>query len=296
MDYNAFTTPPTVPIPRRKEEENENNFWIEFQVFSDGLELPPAAAAAASGPETAATAAAVATTFPRFGDLPPEIRLKIWAELIQPRVVIAACVDAEHLAERREQLAARPRRPAVPVLLHACHEARELALRHYQLAFGWKTPYILASAGGRREAPPRAWFNFALDGLLLLGELEPHDAFGVSTPSVYFLPREDTHRVRRVACAFEGLRHGEYDSQRIFSCLFHVLDRFPLAARLLITSTDADVAAARELLLPSGDNVIQRIWWAWIHGSTVVTSELADRQMIMVHEAGLPAFAAGEDW
>jgi hypothetical protein len=134
------------------------------------------------------------------------------------------------------------------------------------------------------------WFNFALDTLFFLGELEPFDRYGFSFPAVYFLRREDTARVRHVACAFEELGLGGGDGQResehVFSCLFHVVDRCPASPRLLISCTPRDLEV-RQDFLPASDNVVQKLWWAWINGTSVVTSSLAEKQILMVREGDL---------
>ncbi|KAK3321139.1 hypothetical protein B0T19DRAFT_259486 [Cercophora scortea] len=264
--------------------DEKPGFWLEFQVVNDGLE-----------PFSSQTHQPQQQTFPLFPLLPPELRLKIWENLILPRVVLAACFNSRFASSKRAQLALRPRRPSIPVLLHISHETRTLALRHYERAFSWKIPRRLAApeAGGAvpTAAPARVWFNFAQDALLLLGDLEPFDSDGFNAPMVYFLGREDTRRVRHVACAFEELHLGVYESELIFGSLFHVIDRFPAARRLLITSTPQD-AEVKSLVLPAADNVIQKLWWAWLHGTSVVTSSLAKKQILMIREDDLASFIA----
>lgn len=268
---------------RAREQEPEKSFWLEFQVCSDGHydHQPPGTAAAAAS----------SATFTCFGDLPVELRLKIWEQLMQPRVVIAACLDEENAADKRAQLARRPSLPTTPVLLRVCHEARAVALRRYEQAFAWRVPAMLARP---RSAPARVWFDFSRDTLLLLGELEPYDTSNINAPMVYFLDRADARRVRHVACAFEELRFGEIESEQIFGCLFHVLDSFTGARRLLITSTDEDLRRHTMIgCLPSStDNVVQKIWWAWINGTSIVTSKMRDRQILMVREDSLADFVA----
>ncbi|KAJ9132256.1 hypothetical protein NKR23_g11324 [Pleurostoma richardsiae] len=220
--------------------DGDPRFWLQFQVISDGLERHEPVHATDKAPDR----------FSCFPDLPPEIRLQIWSLLIQPRIVLVTCVDAADPSPARAHLASRPRRPPVPALLHASHEARSLALRHYELAFPWRVPRTLADAwatasardlweerrilqqrgreGGpaRAQQPARVWFNFAADALLLAGELEPRDPDGFPTPACYFLRRGDAARVRHVGCAFESLPCAQFQDELVFGALFHVVDRF----------------------------------------------------------------------
>ncbi|KAK4151037.1 hypothetical protein C8A00DRAFT_45692 [Chaetomidium leptoderma] len=264
------------------QQDEKTAFPLEFQVVHDGID--------SSGTDNATT------TFACFAALPPELRLKIWESLIQPRIVLAACVDSRSRDQKHAQLAQRPKKRPIPVLLHVNHESRTLALRHYELTFTWKIPHRLAGPEtgvlpASKEA--RVWFNFGLDALLLLGELEPCDQYGFNSPMVYFLRREDTRRVRHVACAFEELHMSLYESDLVFGSLFHIIDMFPAAQQLLITSTPQDAEwghlAAR---LPTADNVVQKLWSAFMNGTTCVTSSLANRQILMIREDGLAGFIA----
>lgn len=284
--HQSKTYCPTMSLSRRRrveEEEDQKIFWLEFQVCHDGL-APPLLP---SSP----------ITFHSFPDLPLELRLKVWEYLLQPRIIIAACFDAAEEHAKRAQLALRPNLPATPPLLHICHETRELALNHYEPAFAWRIPAMLAQP---RETPARVWFNFARDTLLLLGELEPYDSSNINAPMAYFLQRSDARRVKHVACAFEELRLGEVESEQIFGSLFHIVDAFPGADRLLITSTEEDLRRQQEtrggmpldLGLGQQENVVQKIWWGWINGTSVVTSHLRDKQILMVREDGLADFVA----
>jgi hypothetical protein len=264
----------------RHDEKTE--FWLEFQTVHDGMDD--------DGNHSSNN-----TAFTCFSALPTELRLKIWEYLIQPRIVLAACIDSRFKDEKRAQLAQRSKKRPIPVLLHVNHESRTLALRHYELAFAWKLPHRLAGPEtsvlpASREA--RVWFNFGLDALLLLGELEPYDEYGFNSPMVYFLRREDTRRVRHVACAFEELHLSLYESDQVFGSLFHIIDMFPGAERLLITSTPQD-AEVRHLVLPTADNVVQKLWSAFMNGTTCMTSSLVKRQIIMIREVDLPEFIAG---
>lgn len=290
------------PWYSRQREDESPRFWLQFQVCSDGL-----------GHDIKDTEDYASSSFHHFPHLPPELRLQIWKSLIQPRVVIAACISPGLAKHKAAQLARRPRRPTVPVLLHVCRETRALALQHYEMAFSWKVPQGLspspADSAAADRGDARIWFNFARDALLLLGELEPLDRWGFSSPMVYFLRREDTRRVRHVACALEELRLGGSGSsdgggggafsspavseEHVFGCLFHVVDRFPGAKRLLISCTPWDTdGTRRNLVLPAHDNVVQKLWSAWINGTSVATSSLSDTQILMVREEDLSSFIA----
>lgn len=265
-------------------DEEKTEFWLEFKVVHDGLETD----------EASQLLGVSNSTFTCFPSLPPEIRLKIWEYLIQPRVILAACIDSRFQDEKHAQIAQRPTRPATPVLLHINHETRSLALRHYEPAFSWKLPPRLAGpetgvTPSSRPTSARVWFNFRLDALLLLGELEPYDQYGFNSPMVYFLRREDTRRVRHVACAFEELHMSLYESDQVFGSLFHVIDMFPAARRLLVTTTPQDVEV-RQMVLPARENVVQKLWSAFMSGTTCVTGGLRDRQILMIRESELAGF------
>lgn len=266
------------------QHDEKTKFWLEFQVISDGL-------TPSSPPPTPPP------TFHPFPHLPFELRLKIWEELLAPRILALACLDSRFATRKRHQLSLRPSLPAVPVLLRICRESRALALRHYELAFPWKLPPRLASPEAGAEpssGPARVWFNFAQDALLLLGELEPFDAYGFNSPMVYFLRREDALRVRHVAVAYEELHLGVYESEHVFGSLFHVVDRFAGAERLLVTVTgrDTEVMTLDDVVRPAGDNVVQKLWRAWIMGTSIVTSSLASKQILMIREEELAGFVA----
>ncbi|KAG7285181.1 hypothetical protein NEMBOFW57_009802 [Staphylotrichum longicolle] len=273
------------------QQDEKTEFWLEFQVMHDGLELAP------DNDDNTSTTTNNNAKFTLFAALPTELRLKIWECLIQPRIVIAACLDSRFQDEKRAQLARRPKRPPVPVLLHVNHESRALALRHYEPAFAWKIPHRLLGPDtgvlpASRDA--RVWFNFRRDALFLLGELEPYDQHGFNSPMVYFLRRADTTRVRHVACAFEELHLSLYEADQVFGSLFHVIDMFPAARRLLITTTPRD-AETRHLVLPAAENVVQKLWSAFMNETTCVTASLVERQILMIGEADLAGFVAAHN-
>ncbi|KAK0674566.1 hypothetical protein QBC41DRAFT_2834 [Cercophora samala] len=260
--------------------EEKTRLWLEFQVVHDGLD------------EGISKHHQPAQTFTCFGDLPPEIRLSIWEVLIQPRIVLAACVDNRCKVQKHAQMAKRSTTRSIPVLLHVNRESRTLALRHYELTFAWKIPPRLAAPETSvlpAQGDARVWFNYNLDALLLLGELEPYDEFGFSSPMSHFFRKEDTARIKHIACAFEELHLSLYESDSIFGTLFHIIDRCPAAQRLLITTTTEDTET-RHLRLPTLDNVVQKLWSAFLNGTTCVNESLANMQILMIAEDGLASF------
>ncbi|TDZ58473.1 hypothetical protein CTRI78_v005404 [Colletotrichum trifolii] len=268
-------------------------FFLEFSIFSNGPSPPPTAARPSPAP-----------TFHKFPDLPPELRLKIWSHLVVPRVVTACCFERDDRLPQRQLAFSRRSRTepwqtsshssssssstfntTCPAILLVCRESRAVGLAHYELAFGWRISPLLSDTPIAR--PPRVWFNFALDALYLVGELEAYDQYGFNSPMVYFFDRRDAKRVRHLACAFEELRYPEQGSDQIFGCLWHVVDRFAGAGRLLVTVTAADEEAMSGCRMLSTDNVMQKIWNGWMLGTTVTTSNLANTQILLVREEEL---------
>ncbi|KAI1210639.1 uncharacterized protein F4807DRAFT_466977 [Annulohypoxylon truncatum] len=171
------------------------------------------------------------------------------------------------------------------------------------------------SSPGSTWSPPSAWFNFALDAVYLLGELEPCDSFGFNSPTAYFLSREEALRVRRLAVAFAALGYGESGPQHIFGALFHVVDRFAGVVsgdgggggKVLVAVAPRDelthaLVGGEGVLVRDGDgdgdgrrgeevNVVQKIWRDWYRGS-IVTSSLANVQFELVREPDLPEHIA----
>lgn len=272
-------------------ESKRPKFWIEFRTFDDGMHH-----ANEKAPTTG--------SFPQFTRLPTELRLKIWEYLVQPRIVVACCLERDgRLPERRAQLRKRTALDPTdnysddgcggiangscsPVLLRINREARGVGLRFYELTFSWRISKLLSDTPVSQ--PARVWFNFALDALYLTGELEAFDAYGFNSPMVYFLRPEDTRRVRHVACAFAELGYPQLESDQIFGCLWHVADRFRAAERLLLALSPGEeevahcrfAAAAAEAAVAKGsskdedaacvvrltdeDNVMQKIWEGWM--------------------------------
>lgn len=261
------------------EQQSPNpRFWLEFRTFDDGFSPPRS------------SASSKLTAFPQFAQLPPELRLKIWACLIQPRIVVACCLQRdEHLPTRRQELDARTRGRPTPVLLHVNRESRSLALEHYEPSFSWHISKLLSDTPVSR--PARVWFNFALDAIYLRGEIEASDSNGFNSPMVYFMRREDTRRVRHVACAFGELGYPQQESHQVFGSLWHVADRFAAVRRLLLTVDDADEENVRGSRLLSPDNVMQKIWTGWV-GRTPAETNMADKQMLLIREEQLAGFVS----
>ncbi|KAI0806516.1 hypothetical protein GGR55DRAFT_212003 [Xylaria sp. FL0064] len=166
----------------------------------------------------------------------------------------------------------------------------------------------------RTSSPPRTWFNFALDAVYLLGELEPCDSFGFNSPMTYFIPSQTARRVRKTAVSFGALRYGETGGQQIFGALFHVVDRFDRdQEEVLVCVTERDewthAMMGNETALISDDddgsggnrdgngvvsgngngapvNVVQKIWRDWYRGA-IVTSPLANLRFSLIREKDL---------
>ncbi|KAK1995954.1 hypothetical protein LX36DRAFT_581347 [Colletotrichum falcatum] len=307
------------PAPPRGELFSAPQFWIDFSLFDDGLD---AAAAAAAAPDTL-------PRFHRFPELPPEIRLKVWSYLVVPRVVAACCLERDQsMPALRADFAARsvpaPSKPSsssssssfppavpmvfnptCPVLLLVCRESRALGLAHYELTFAWRDAPSSSAAVVSR--PARAWFNFRLDALYVVGVLDARDSFGFEAPVVRFLRPRDTRRVRRLACAFSALRYPHRGPGPAFGCLWHVVDRFPHARRLVLAVSPRDDESMVPYRPPPAyggyddgfnDNVVVQLWDGWVSGTTVTTVRVADTQVLLVREADLAdvmAFHAQED-
>ncbi|KAI0974909.1 hypothetical protein F4678DRAFT_355111 [Xylaria arbuscula] len=155
----------------------------------------------------------------------------------------------------------------------------------------------------RTSSPPRTWFNFALDAVYLLGELEPCDSFGFNSPMTYFIPSQTARRVRKAAVSFSALRYGETGGQQIFGALFHVVDRFDhqhqYQSEVLVCVTERDewthammgnetalVVDGREKDRDGEGNVVQKIWRDWYRGA-IVTSPLANLKFSLIREKDL---------
>jgi hypothetical protein len=77
-------------------------------------------------------------TFSLFGELPTEIRLKIWKIAArEPRLVNIQCQKEAYMAGTIKRFIAKSFTTTnpVPPLLHACHESRAETISEYQLSF-----------------------------------------------------------------------------------------------------------------------------------------------------------------
>ncbi|KAE9375634.1 hypothetical protein N431DRAFT_437128 [Stipitochalara longipes BDJ] len=108
-------------------------------------------------------------TFTRFGELPSEIRLKIWRHAcFQPRNVD---IFTDNLGTIRvsddtqfDTYKFYSHFCSHPGVLHVCREAREEGLKHYKLEFGTSHHFPIINI----STPPRTYVNFACDRLCLL--------------------------------------------------------------------------------------------------------------------------------
>ena len=108
-------------------------------------------------------------TFKCFGQLPSELRLKIWSYVCShPRNVD---IFTEHLGRTRvgsdtyfNTYMYYSHFCPHPAILHVCRESREEGLKYYQLEFGTSHHFPLITV----STPPRVYVNFACDRLCLL--------------------------------------------------------------------------------------------------------------------------------
>ncbi|KAI2608589.1 uncharacterized protein GGS25DRAFT_284074 [Hypoxylon fragiforme] len=137
------------------------------------------------------------TTFTKFGELPPELRIKIWQEAMPgPRTVVIKSPYArqqhipksleEAILETHDQEETWYSTTQIPALLHINAEARHEALKHYKLSLG---------VG---KGQPRIYVDFRRDTIFFgNSELKPEcSALWAST--------KDLDQVHRLAVVPEG--------------------------------------------------------------------------------------------
>ncbi|KAI2470846.1 hypothetical protein F4781DRAFT_159668 [Annulohypoxylon bovei var. microspora] len=166
------------------------------------------------------------TTFPKFNELPPELRIKIFQYAMpDPRtVVVKSPLSRQRQAPKslEEAMMEPPNQEKtwysttqIPALLHVNAEARYEALKHYKLALG---------VG---NAQPRIYVDFSRDTIFFgNSELKPEcSALWAST--------RDLDRVQRLAVVPEGswrvLRWKKVDLNSLEKMIFvHDTENFEL--------------------------------------------------------------------
>lgn len=275
--------------------------WLEFRTFDDG--------------DSAGTFSKRDGDqhFPQFSLLPPELRIKIWSNLVTPRIVVACCLYNDGtFARRRRELDGRAQGDRTPVLLRINREARAVGLEHYEQTFGTNeaelAPWRPDPAYLPPAKPPTTWFNFSLDTLWLTGEVNMNDletpadwSYWYGLPILRFLKLEDTSRVRNIACAVSELGWPRDGTPQIVSRLWSVFRRFPLAQHVPLTigSTDDEriEGARKRQLTDVWDNSrnpseMDTVWNGWLKGTTVMASFGDGRTVLLVREDDLAEFQA----
>ena len=158
-------------------------------------------------------------TFPKFNELPPELRIKIWQDAMPAARTVV--VQSPFVRRREEESAltsldgALPLQDSaetwrsttqIPALLHVNTEARHEALKHYQLSL---------AAG---EHQPRIYVDFSRDTIFFgQSELKPEC-------SPLWGATKDLVRVQRLAVVPEGawrvLRWGQGDLNSLEKIIF----------------------------------------------------------------------------
>lgn len=125
--------------------------------------------------------------FHSFPRLPPELRRKIWRHALpSPRTMSVDFIQrSRHSAPEFE-----PNQPP-PMLLHVCHESREVALENYELVFRSQNPPGASSQGASGAPLGGFYFDFRGDTLCFTRETMP-------LRIVLFLEDMDLAEVRRV--------------------------------------------------------------------------------------------------
>ncbi|KAI2622132.1 hypothetical protein GGS26DRAFT_249122 [Hypomontagnella submonticulosa] len=166
------------------------------------------------------------TTFTRFRELPPELRIKIWQYAMpEPRTVIVKSPHARQKQTPRslEEAMSKPRDPEqswfsttqIPALLHVNAEARHEALKHYKLSLGVGS------------VQPRIYVDFNRDTLFFgNSELKPEC-------SSLWTSTQDLNQVKHLAVVPEGawrvLRWKKVDLNSLEKMIFvHDTDKLEL--------------------------------------------------------------------
>jgi len=159
---------------------NEEEIVTEDEVVDEGG--IPGAHAVASAEEL------TLTNFPRFPELVPEIRLKIWKAIcLEPRMVDVFQVRKTFdIIEHVRTFEYKSHCP-IPAILHTSHEARYEGLKYYTLGFGRVARWTTDDEGFYVEElrplqlPPRIYFNPRCDIICPIPE-------GMNFLQLFFLP------------------------------------------------------------------------------------------------------------
>ena len=273
--------------------------WLEFRTYDDGHQ------------DEQQSKETTRHSFPQFSQLPPELRLKIWSYLVQPRVVVACCLyNDDNLQRRRQNLDRLSRGSNTPAILQINRESRSVGLNHYEPTFGTNETELAPWRPDPNYLPPARpatiWFNFELDTLWLNGEVNTNDletpadwSYWYGLPLLRFLKPEDTARIRNVACAVSELGWPRDGTMQIMPRLWSIFRRFPLAQHVPLTvgrADDARIEGAKERHLtdmwgqPAVHSEMDTAWNGWLTGTTVMVSVGDGRKVLLVREEDLSEF------
>ncbi len=117
----------------------------------------------------------------------------------------------------------------MPALLHRLSESKQVALKHYDLAFSWKIPHRLASSeSGPDQREAKVWFNFKQDASAPAGRTGTVRLVRLQLAVVYFLRKEDTRRVKQYRLqSSRSCISASTSPSKFFGSLLSTLDRFP---------------------------------------------------------------------
>ncbi|TVY22747.1 hypothetical protein LHYA1_G008389 [Lachnellula hyalina] len=160
MDKNAGSTVSADAMPIETVESSQS----EIEMSND-VKLPLRTVARPLSGTSSTISKALRNTFQRsparfgkFSLLPAELRLKIWKAALEPRVhELHPCSKLYN-----QRMTFRSNASQTPPIFHACHEARQLALKHYRLM-----RYDPVGGNGSGKGILRFYFCPKLDTLLL---------------------------------------------------------------------------------------------------------------------------------
>lgn len=115
------------------------------------------------------------TNFHAFGNLPPELRIKIWRLSFLPRVVELHHTSSNHVATARDDGSQEQQQQWQsgcnnPAALSVCAEAREIALEHFRIAYPLASPVSSTIFNGKARLRRRVlYISPEYDTVALLG-------------------------------------------------------------------------------------------------------------------------------